>query len=113
MLKPSNSGSEHQLLISFISVNVIGRTTTPGLRRTKTELQVKNIDLLPFMYGGGLSTTFPCPLELFVEIIRINHLRSIKTDSQTPCTHVHQGTLDVRRRIADFSPEKWAHHLEV
>ncbi len=90
--------------------------------RTQLEL----IALLPVFYGNGLATCCPCPLELFVEIIRINHLRaqfhaleSASREGEGKSAGLNTGRgatqedrtksmLDILRRVKMFKAGDWA-----
>jgi hypothetical protein len=63
------------------------------------------------MYGLGVYPPFPCPQELVLDIIRINHLRargagSAQTDDDREAQSTEaQSLLD---RVEGFSPTQWA-----
>ena len=95
----------------------MGSTTSPTIPVESARNQLELLALLPVLYGNGLDTCFPCPPELFAEIIRINHLRS-RTNSASAISSGKElsllqagkcsAALDVLRRIRAFSPDTWA-----
>jgi hypothetical protein len=83
-------------------------TTSPPLDKAKAASQLETIRVLPTLYGNGLSTPFPCPLGLFMDVIHINHLRSLERYTDTSTQDIRRTTLAVLGRINSFSPETWA-----
>jgi len=64
------------------------------------------INLLPILYGNGLSSCFPCSPELFVAVIRINHLRAqFHSASQSDATDRHAAAMDILGAIRAFVPD--------
>jgi len=95
-------------LLYFVIVDVMASTTSPPLDNAKAASQLEIIRVLPTLYGNGLSTCFPCPLELFVDIIHINHLRSREKYTVTSTQDIRGAYLIILGQINTFSPEAWA-----
>lgn len=114
------------ILVSWLinvakSIEIIGNTTSPSVEIHSAREQLELVSLLPVLYGDGLRTSFPCPPDLLVEIIRINHLRSVFRDVSAPrdtdpallLQGKHSAALDVLRRIRGFPADKWATEVLV
>lgn len=98
------------------SIEVVGSTTSPAVGVGSARNQLELITLLPVLYGNGLATCFPCPPDLFVEIIHVNHLRSrfrgaavsVENNAITPIGDRCSASLAVLRRIRAFQTNEWA-----
>lgn len=87
-------------------------TTSPTLSDEQTNRQLEFINLLPELYGEGLTTTFPCPLDLFTEIIHINRLRSIVQSLKVAnSAALAQLASDILDRICAFNTDRWAERI--
>ncbi|GAB1318370.1 Arginine metabolism regulation protein II [Madurella fahalii] len=97
-------------------IEVMGSTTSPEVGVDSARNHLELITLLPVLYGNGLATCFPCPPDLFIEIIHINHLRSrlrgaaaaVGQDTMALRRDKSSAALDVLRRIRAFQIDKWA-----
>jgi len=98
-------------------VDVLGCTTSPNTKLDVTRNQVEMIDILPVLYGNGLDSCFPCPPGLFIEIIRVNHLRarleSALTSSEKQWTALPEAdrlsaAMGILRRIKTYPVDQWA-----
>jgi hypothetical protein len=64
---------------------------------------------MPILYGNGLDTCVPCPPDLFVQIIRINHLRAqLGNAIVTRSSDRLSTTLDILRRVKAYRVDHWA-----
>ncbi|KXX82205.1 Arginine metabolism regulation protein II [Madurella mycetomatis] len=104
------------LLRYYSLIEVMGNTTSPKVGVDSARNHLELTTLIPVLYGNGLATCFPCPPDLFIEIIHINHLRS-----QLPAAAMTAGVdaaalrqdkfttaLGILRRIRAFQIDKWA-----
>ena len=60
------------------------------------------------MYGDGLFPSLLCPPSLFLDIIRINHLRVQGAGSSSVNDSAQSTAFAILKRIDAFSPEQWA-----
>ncbi|KAK4244933.1 hypothetical protein C7999DRAFT_16842 [Corynascus novoguineensis] len=112
-------------LFRYYALYVMGNTTSPRIEIESARNQLELASLIPILYGNGLATCFPCPPDLLVEIIRINHLRSVFASATTLTPsggsmgttlqeeNKQTAALDVFWRIASFSTSKWAAEVAV
>ncbi|UPL03775.1 hypothetical protein LCI18_014709 [Fusarium solani-melongenae] len=105
----ASSPSLEPLLLSLWFVAVIGNTTCPVSNLIMTKLYFDSLELLLEKYGTVVSPIHMCPLPLFAEIIKINHLRmrAISCYSALLGDLSTEG-LEILERIHLFSPEQWA-----
>ncbi|WAO90298.1 Hypothetical protein NCS54_00772000 [Fusarium falciforme] len=105
----ASSPSLEPLLLSLWFVAVIGNTTCAVSNLIMTESYFDSLELLLEKYGAAVSPIHMCPLPLFAEIIKINHLRmrAISCDSALLEDLSTEG-LEILERIHLFSPEQWA-----
>lgn len=91
------------------SVAVIGNTTSPATDLIMTGPLINSINLVRKEYGNVVFGFQGCPLDLFVELVRINHLRFCATKpniiSVDECSSKAFRILD---RVTNFSPDAWA-----
>ncbi|KAL5362946.1 fungal-specific transcription factor domain-containing protein, partial [Aspergillus floccosus] len=95
------------LLHCFVSLAVIGDTSSPASDLAMTTLQLET-DFILERFGSGIFAFQMCPTHLFAEIIRINHLRA-RASKQDPAELndlIHEA-YNILRRIHDFSSEQW------
>ncbi|KAK2732047.1 hypothetical protein CKAH01_01993 [Colletotrichum kahawae] len=94
------------LLLVLWSVAVIGNTTCSASDLTMTGLQLDAVDLVVDQYATSSSPFQMCPLSLYGELIKINHLRSraLRSRSESHAQEAHE----MLERIHDFSPREWA-----
>ncbi|KAL2128554.1 hypothetical protein VTI74DRAFT_9026 [Chaetomium olivicolor] len=105
----------------YALIEIIGATTSPQVDIVWARSQLELVALLPVLLGKGLDTCFPCPPDLLVEIIHINHLRSVfqgfSVPPDTDPTLLKEGretaALHVLRRIRAFSVDRWATEVAV
>ncbi|KAL7935794.1 fungal-specific transcription factor domain-containing protein [Trichoderma chlorosporum] len=71
----AESKSMEPLLLCFWFVAVAGNTTCPASDLFMTTLQHEAVKFLPQQYDTSVSPIQLCPIPLFIEIIKINHLR--------------------------------------
>lgn len=101
------------------SIEVMGNTTSPEVGVDSARNHLALITLIPVLYGNGLATCFPCPPDLFIEIIHINHLRSrlraaamaAGVDAVVLRQDKSTAALDVLRRIRAFQVDRWAREV--
>jgi hypothetical protein len=86
----------------------MGSTTGPPMTLEKARRQLEFINLLSVLYGNGLSTSVPCPPDLFASVIRANHLRSLTKWANSSQKDTHPAVLEILNQIGSFSPENWA-----
>ncbi|MCJ1372298.1 hypothetical protein MMC20_003521 [Loxospora ochrophaea] len=97
-LKPS--------LLSFIIIGVIGNTTSPPSAQIAATLHLCTTNLISELYRVGYYPSFPCPLPLFLDIIRINHLRLQSTEPLLLNETIQFSANELLERINAFSPEQ-------
>jgi hypothetical protein len=74
-----------------------------------TSSQVDALEFLLERYGSAVSPFQMCPLPLFAEIVKINHLRMRATRcNETGAGYLSQEAYEILDRIQDFSPEQWS-----
>lgn len=99
---------EYKKLTSH-SVAVIGNTTCPASDLAMTSLQLEALGFLLEQYGAAVSLFQMCPLPLFAEIIKINHLRMRATRyNATRAEGLSQEAYEILERVYGFLPEQWA-----
>jgi hypothetical protein len=95
----------------FLSVDVLGATTSPCVNSARAQRQLELLPYLPDLFGDSTLTCIPCAPGLLAEVIRINHYRFLK-DSATALLSNSADQLpsgsDILRRVLNFSPELWA-----
>ncbi|OHX00372.1 C6 zinc finger domain-containing protein [Colletotrichum incanum] len=105
----SDSKRLRPILLVFWFVAAIGNTTCPATELAMTKLQVDVLGLLQDQYAGAVSPFQLCPLAIFAEIIRINHLRACATSFKAGKTdYLTKRAYDILQRVESFSPEEWA-----
>jgi hypothetical protein len=90
------------------SVAVAGNTTCPASDVAMTEIHLRYASLLIQQYGAAISPFHLCPPVLFVELIRINHLRYLATIDKDPSQDLTQEAYNILFRICSFSSNRWA-----
>ncbi|KAL6365593.1 hypothetical protein LRP88_01593 [Fusarium phalaenopsidis] len=105
----AGSPSLEPLLLSLWFVAVIGNTTCPASHLIMTRSYLDALELLLEKYSAAVSPIHMCPLSLFAEVVKINHLRmrAISCDF-TLLEDLSTEGLETLERIHGFSPEKWA-----
>lgn len=96
------------VLLCFVFLSVIGNTTCPASDLTMAQWHLDEIDFILEQYGGGIFPFLMCPPPLFVEIIRINHLRMrIVQQNLTSTEDAIKEAHDILSRVDNFSTEQW------
>ncbi|KAK0616646.1 fungal-specific transcription factor domain-containing protein [Immersiella caudata] len=101
--------SIRHLLRYYAIVDVFRCTTSPNPQLDATRQQLELVNIMPILYGNGLDTCVPCPPDLFVQVIRINHLRA-QLGSTTTSSKADRlsATLDILRNIKTNAVDQWA-----
>ncbi|RMJ02225.1 hypothetical protein BHE90_017041 [Fusarium euwallaceae] len=104
----ASSPSLEPLLLS-LCVAAIGNTTCAASDLIMTESYLDALELLLEKYSAAVSPIHMCPLPLFAEIIKINHLRmrAISCDFALLEDLSKEG-FEILDRIHAFSSEQWA-----
>ncbi|GFF85215.1 hypothetical protein IFM47457_06738 [Aspergillus lentulus] len=93
-------------LKALLLIGIISNTTSPPSDHIPLGSDVRSIEVISLMYGGGFFPVLLCPPALLANIIQINHLR-LQAFSQ-PSTESEGRALALLGRITAFSPEQWA-----
>ncbi|RYP55618.1 hypothetical protein DL769_010108 [Monosporascus sp. CRB-8-3] len=98
-----------QLVLYFVVITVIGNTTSPATDLVMTSSCLEQLNFILKQDSGRSFPSDMCPVPLFAEIIKINHLRMRATNcipaSQEALSQEAYQILDV---IDTFSPGQWA-----
>lgn len=95
--------------LTLHSVAVIGNTTCPASDLLMTNLHLEALKFLPEQYSTMASPFQLCPVLLFIEIIKINHLRMQATRPDATDTEALQKEgYEILERINCFSPHRLA-----
>ncbi|OLN88995.1 hypothetical protein CCHL11_06035 [Colletotrichum chlorophyti] len=101
------------MLLSFLITAVTANTTSPPANQitlcSHEELKQLTADLYPL----GLHPSIPCPLSLWMEIIKINHLREEMAKGFIDRDVARALAADILRRIEAFDPEADARFYEL
>lgn len=91
-------------------IDVMGCTTSPAPDLPTAQRQLELINLMAVLYENGLLTCLPCPPDLFVQIIRVNHLRAQFRSIREPdaADARHTAAMDILRRVRAYPVEEWA-----
>ncbi|KAL8369694.1 hypothetical protein RB595_000164 [Gaeumannomyces hyphopodioides] len=113
------------LLTSFWSVAVYGNTTCPADDLVGTSTCLDCVEFIPECCANNTTPFVLCPPELFVEIIKINHLRwraatakQAQRPEHDPCgaiikahdEELTRSAMEIMAHVAAFSPDLWADH---
>ncbi|KAL6823213.1 fungal-specific transcription factor domain-containing protein [Trichoderma camerunense] len=105
----AESKSMEPLLLCFWSVAVMGNTTCPASDLFMTTFQLETLKFLPQQYITTVSPIQLCPVALFIEIIKINHLRTRVTRPDAAGTEAFKKeSFEILERINCFSPHRLA-----
>ena len=85
----------------------MGSTTSPTVEVDSARRQLDVVDMLPTLYGDGLSTSLPCPPQLMEDIIHVNHLRSKTIGEDLSDEQSRTAAFQILKRIRSFSVENW------
>lgn len=91
------------------SVAVAGNTTCPSTELAMTKMHLDHKDMLLKKYGGSAWVFHLCPAPLFVELIRINHLRHLSSKSPSNYNALGKQAYTSLKTIQSFDPAEWAH----
>lgn len=95
--------------LTYSSIAVMGNTTCPAPDLFMTTFQLETLRFLPQQYITTVSPIQLCPVALFIEIIRINHLRMRVTRPDSAATEAFQKeSFEILERINCFSPHRLA-----
>ena len=86
-------------------IGIIANTTTPPRYHIPITSQLNILHVTENLYGDGIFPVLFCPPYLFLDIIRINHLRRLTTIKPTESTQ--STALALLEHIEAFSPEAW------
>ncbi|POR36255.1 Uncharacterized protein TPAR_03551 [Tolypocladium paradoxum] len=97
-------------LLTFTIMSVIANTTSPSYDLATAAEHFNTIDTIEDLYAYGLYPRLPCPVHLFLEIVRINDLRHRLAAGLVDAVAAGaDSALQIHfRSIIDFSPEEWA-----
>ncbi|KAI1370492.1 fungal-specific transcription factor domain-containing protein [Hypoxylon crocopeplum] len=110
----AGSRSLEPLLLVLLFIAVIGNTTCPASDLTMTGSQFDALDFLLERFSVAVSSFHTCPLPLFAEIIKTNHLRTRATrHCATRAEDLSQEAYEILERIHCFSPEGWAESKDL
>ncbi|KAI1660551.1 fungal-specific transcription factor domain-containing protein [Daldinia decipiens] len=88
---------------------VIGNTTCPASDLSMIGSQLDTTDFLLEEFSTAMSPFHMCPLPLFAEIIKVNHLRMRAAEHiSTGAEELSHEACKILQRIHDFLPEQWA-----
>ncbi|KXH59010.1 hypothetical protein CNYM01_08455 [Colletotrichum nymphaeae SA-01] len=90
------------LLLSFMIVMTSANTTSPPDNQVTICDQQEFIDLIQELYPLGLHPHIPCPMPLFLEISRINHLRAEVSRKLMDKSTANAVAGDIVARIESF-----------
>ncbi|KAK1974710.1 fungal-specific transcription factor domain-containing protein [Colletotrichum cereale] len=102
-----NKSSKHLsgILLSFIILMVIANTTSPSFDQVAICPNEELMDLVEELYPLGLHPYIPFPMPLFVEIIRVNHLRSQTSTGLMSKETARVAANEIINRIEGFDSE--------
>ncbi|KND86305.1 hypothetical protein TOPH_09063 [Tolypocladium ophioglossoides CBS 100239] len=97
-------------LLTFTIMSVIANTTSPSNDLATAAEHVDTIGTIEDLYAHGLYPRLPCPVHLFLEIVRVNDLRRrVAARLVDPVAGGADSVIQMHfRTITDFSPENWA-----
>ncbi|KAJ6438761.1 hypothetical protein O9K51_08162 [Purpureocillium lavendulum] len=97
-------------LLTYVIMIVMANTTSPSYDQVDPGNHAAMLDTVSDLYSIGMYPRLPCPQQLFLEIVRINDLRSrLAKGLLNPATcGASIAVRDLLRRVMDFSPETWA-----
>ncbi|KAI1469851.1 fungal-specific transcription factor domain-containing protein [Daldinia caldariorum] len=88
---------------------VMGNTTCPASDLLTIGSEPETANFLLKQFRKEMSPYHMCPLPLFSDIIRVNHLRMCATQyTNTTTEELSQEANTILQRVQDFSPEQWA-----
>ncbi|KAH0526044.1 hypothetical protein TsFJ059_009425 [Trichoderma semiorbis] len=101
--------SMEPLLLCFWSVAVMGNTTCPASDLFMTTFQLKTLKFLPQQYITTVSPIQLCPVTLFIELIKISHLRMRATRPDAANTKTFKTeSFEILECVNRFSPHRLA-----
>ncbi|KXH68378.1 C6 zinc finger domain-containing protein [Colletotrichum salicis] len=92
----------------------LANTTSPAQDQVSPVANYKIRNLVRDVFSIGYYPQFPCPVDLFIDIIHINRLRFQATCSQPEgsLTSIRIEAERLLDKILDYSPEFWASSTE-
>ncbi|KAI8959055.1 fungal-specific transcription factor domain-containing protein [Daldinia sp. FL1419] len=97
------------ILRCFWILAVIGDTTCPASDLSLMGSQLDTTNFLLEQYSEAMSPYYMCPLPLFAQIIKINHLRMRATKYiGNEAEELSEEAYRTLQRVHDFLPEEWA-----
>ncbi|UQC81696.1 uncharacterized protein CLUP02_07182 [Colletotrichum lupini] len=90
------------LLLSFMIVMTSANTTSPPDNQVTMCDQQEFVNLIQEIYPLGLHPHIPCPMPLFLEISRINHLRAEVSKKSMDKSTANSVAEDIVARIESF-----------
>jgi hypothetical protein len=104
-----NKNLVHKNKLTQHSIAVIGNTTCPITDLYKTTLQFEALEFLLTRYAAAPSPFQMCPLPLFAEIVKTNHLRMRSTECGSfEVQGLFTEACEILERIHTFSASQWA-----
>ncbi|WEW59556.1 hypothetical protein PRK78_005030 [Emydomyces testavorans] len=98
---------EAQRNVFVVSIAVVGNTTSPSFDQILATSHPDLTDLMLEMYGDGLNPALLCPPPLFLDIIKINHLRFQGRNASLINESTQSAANVLLMQIDRLSPEKW------
>ena len=92
-------------------MGVIGNTTSPAHDLASPCLHLEHWDLIAVLYDHGVYPTLFCPPELFLSIVRINHLRHRAAHDCFMGDSLQREAEKILRYTQQHSSESWAASL--
>lgn len=91
-------------------MSVMANTTSPSYDLATATEHFSTIDTIEDLYAYGFYPRLPCPIHLFLEIVRINDLRhQAAAGLVDPVATGADSAMQIHfRSIINFSPEAWA-----
>ncbi|CCF32570.1 hypothetical protein CH063_04933 [Colletotrichum higginsianum] len=93
------------VLLSFLITMVVANTTSPSFDQVEICSHEELIAMTEELYPLGLHPSIPCPMPLFLEIIRINHLRDQFSKGLIGKEEAEISADEIISRIMDFNSE--------
>ncbi|WQF79152.1 Putative zn(2)Cys(6) fungal-type DNA-binding domain, fungal transcription factor [Colletotrichum destructivum] len=100
-----SAGYLRGVLLSFLITMVVANTTSPSFDQVEICSHKELIAMTEELYPLGLHPSIPCPMTLFLEIIRINHLRYQFSKGLISKEEAEVSADKIISRIMDFNSE--------
>ncbi|KAJ0164627.1 hypothetical protein CTA2_586 [Colletotrichum tanaceti] len=108
-----SAGYLRGVLLSFLITMVVANTTSPPFDQVEICSHKELIAMTEELYPLGLHPSIPCPMPLFLEIIRINHLRDQFSKGLVCKEDAEVSADEIIGRITDFDPQDCAGFYEA